>query len=134
MDTERLAERVLIVDDDPAFLNYLDLRLQYDGASTHKVGSAEQALEALDTFEPTLLVIDVVLPGMSGLDLVRHLRTDGTHRRLPILILTGADHSAEVGEVVGLGLAWYLRKGARWPLINRTLRNLSTRAREVTPV
>lgn len=134
MDPERLPERVLIVDDDPSFRAYLELRMQHEGASTYQAMSAEEALEALEAFEPTLMSVDVVLPGMSGLDLVRRVRGEGVHRRLPILILTGADHSAEVGDVVGLGLAWYLRKDAAWPLILRTMRNLATRAREATPV
>ena len=134
MDAERLQERVLIVDDDPSFRTYLDLRLQRESASTYQAPSAEEALEALEAFGPTVMIVDVVLPGMTGLDLVRHLRGDGVHRRLPILILTGADHSAEVGDVVGLGLAWYLRKDAAWPLVQRTLRNLTARAREATLV
>ena len=131
MDAGRSVERVLIVDDDPSYLRYLDLRLQLEGQQTYMAASAEDALGAVESFEPTLVITDVVLPGMSGLELVRRLRTDGRHRRLPILILTGADHSAEVGEVVGLGLVWYLRKGAEWSLIRRTVGNLSTRAREM---
>lgn len=131
MDAERSHERVLIVDDDPSFLRYLDLRLQLEGYQTYMAASAEDALGAVESFAPTLVIADVVLPGMNGLELVRRLRADSRHRRLPILILTGADHSAAVGDVVGLGLIWYLRKGAEWPLILRTLRNLSTRAREL---
>lgn len=131
MGAEHVPERVLIVDDDPSFLSFVDLRLQLDGEHTFKALSAEEAMAAIDAFAPTLVITDVVLPGASGLDLVRRLRGDGRHRRLPILILTGADHSAEVGEVVGLGLVWYLRKGAGWPLVQRTIRNLAARAREL---
>ena len=131
MDAGRSTERVLIVDDDPSFLRYLELRLQLEGYQTYMAASAEDGLGAVESFEPTVVITDVVLPGMNGLELVRRLRADSRHRRLPILILTGADHSGAVGDVVGLGLIWYLRKGAEWPLILRTLRNLSTRAREM---
>ena len=131
MDAEQSPERVLIVDDDPSFLAFLDLRLQLEGAVTSLAASAEEAMAAIEAFEPTLVITDVVLPGRSGLHLVRELRGDGRHRWLPILILTGADHSAEVGDVVGLGLVWYLRKTADWELVQRTIRNLSARAREL---
>lgn len=131
MDAERSPERILIVDDDPSFLRYLDLRLQLEGHQTYMAASAEDGLGAVESFDPTLVITDVVLPGMNGLELVRRLRADPRHRRLPIIILTGADHSAAVGDVVGLGLVWYLRKGAEWPLVLRTVRNLATRAREL---
>ena len=131
MDAQHSPERVLIVDDDPSFLAFLEMRLQLDGEETFVAASAEDAMAAIDAFEPTLVITDVVLPGASGLHLVRELRADSGRRRLPILILTGADHSAEVGDVVGLGLVWYLRKGADWPLVQRTLRNLAARAREL---
>lgn len=130
MDAGPPPERVLIVDDDPSFLRYLDLRLQLEGHRTYMAASAEDGLAALTGFEPTLVITDVVLPRMSGLELVRRIRSDGRHRRLPILILTGADHSGDVGDVVGLGLVWYLRKGCDWSLVSRTIRNLLSRARE----
>ncbi|MGH7687194.1 MAG: response regulator [Candidatus Dormibacteria bacterium] len=131
MDAARSPERILIVDDDPSYLRYLDLRLHHEGYQTYMAASAEDGLGAVESFKPTLVITDIVLPGMSGVELVRRLRADTRHRRLPILILTGADHSAEVGDVVGLGLVWYLRKGAEWPVIRRTIHNLSLRAREL---
>ena len=131
MEPEAAPERVLIVDDDPSFLHLMELRLQMEGFETRTAASAEEALAAVATFPATVVVTDVVLPGASGTDLVRALRGDGEHRRLPILILTGADHSAEVGEVVGLGLAWYLRKGADWNVVLRSIRNLVARARDL---
>ncbi len=124
-------ERVLAIDDAPSFRSYLDLRLCQEGATTWMAASGEEAFEVLDAFSPTVVIADIVLPGIDGLEVCRRIRADARYRRLPILILTGADHSSDVGEVVGLGLIWYLRKGADWQLIMRTLRNLVTRAREM---
>jgi DNA-binding response OmpR family regulator len=131
MEPFRLEERILVVDDDPAYSQYLDLRLQQDGATTYVVVSGDDALGVLESFEPTMVIADVVLPGMDGLTLCRRIRSDSRYRRLPVLILTSAEHSAEVGDVVGLGLIWYLRKGAEWQVILRSLRNLGEHAREV---
>jgi DNA-binding response OmpR family regulator len=124
-------ERVLAIDDAPSFRAYLDLRLRQEGAAAYLAASGEEGLEVVEAFDPTVVIADIALPGIDGLEVCRRLRSNPRYRRLPILILTGADHSSDVGEVVGLGLIWYLRKGADWELIMRTLRNLVTRAREM---
>ncbi len=128
-----LNERVLIVDDDPTFRRLLEIRLAQAGAVTFSAATGEDAVQALEGFGPTLVIADLMMPGMSGLDLCRHIRADPRFKRLPILILTSADHSSEVGEVVGLGLIWYMRKGAEWPTVMRSLRNLAARSEELRP-
>ncbi|MBV8444977.1 MAG: response regulator [Candidatus Dormibacteraeota bacterium] len=128
---QRFEERVLIVEDDSDYRRYLELRLQHEGATTWLCGTGETALDAVAEFKPTVVITDIGLPGIDGLTVCRRLRADPQHRRLPILLLSSADHSAEVGEVVGLGLIWYLRKGSDWQVTARTLRNLVGRAREV---
>jgi DNA-binding response OmpR family regulator len=127
-------ERVLLVEDDPGFLRLLELRLDQEGATTFSVSSGDDALAALETFAPTLVIADLMMPGMDGLSLCRRIRSDPRHRRLPILILTSADHSSEVGEVVGLGLIWYMRKGAEWTTVMRSLRNLAAHREDLQPV
>jgi len=64
------------------------------------------------------------MPRMGGLEFCRRLRGDARHRHLPIMILSGADESAAVGEVVGLGHIWYLGKGGGAGHVGRTLRHL----------
>jgi len=71
------------------------------------------------------------MPGIDGLELCRRIRADPAHKRLPILILTSAEHSSEIGEVVGLGLIWYMRKGAEWSTVLRSLHNLAAHGGEL---
>jgi DNA-binding response OmpR family regulator len=124
-------ERVLLVDDDPNFLRLLEIRLEQEGAVTFSAASGQEALEVLESFAPTLVIADLRMPGMDGAALCRQIRGDPRHRRLPILILTSAEHSSEVGEVVGLGLIWYMRKGAEWRTVMRSLRNLAARSEDL---
>ena len=130
-ETPRFEERVLIIEDDADYRRYLEIRLQHEGAQTWLAGSGEEALDAISDFNPTVVVTDIGLPGIDGLTVCRRLRADPLHRRLPILILSSADQSQEIGEVVGTGLIWYLRKGCDWHVTSRTLHNLVARAREV---
>jgi DNA-binding response OmpR family regulator len=124
---EELHERVLIVDDDAAYRRLLEIRLDQAGAVTQSAASGEEGLEALEAFGPTLLIADLRMPGMGGLELCRRIRAIPARKHLPILILTSAEHSSEVGDVVGLGLIWYMRKGAEWTTVLRSLRNLAAR-------
>jgi DNA-binding response OmpR family regulator len=126
-------ERVLIVEDDPGFRHLLEIRLGQEGAATFSAATGDDAVQVLESFAPTLVIADLRIPGMDGLALCRHIRGDPRYRRLPILILTSADHSSEVGEVVGLGLIWYMRKGAEWSTIMRSLRNLAARSEDLQP-
>jgi len=124
--------KILIADDSIVSRHLLEATLRKWG---YDVLVACDGVEALDLLQredaPALAILDWMMPGLTGLEVCRRIRADPRYRRLPILILTGADHSSDVGEVVGLGLIWYLRKGADWQLIMRTLRNLVTRAREM---
>lgn len=121
-------ERILVVEDDSEYRALLQLRLQTEGHGVVAVGTAEQALQLLAEVRPTLLVTDIVLPGMSGLELCREVRALPDWVQLPILILSGVEESSAIGEVVGLGLIWYLSKGAGWPDFLKTVRNLLSRA------
>ncbi|HZB96976.1 MAG TPA: response regulator [Candidatus Sulfotelmatobacter sp.] len=127
-------ERILVVEDDPDYRALLELGLRREGHDVCAVGSAKEALDALPEFRPSLLITDIKMPGMSGLDLCRQLRSSGEWRHLPIVLLSGAEDSASVGEVAGLGLIWYLRKGVEWAQLHKTVRNLVTRAYPVPEV
>jgi len=126
-----LKERVLIIDDDAGYRRLLEIRLTQSGAETRSAESGEDGLEQLESFRPTLVIADLRMPGIDGLELCRRIRANPAHKRLPILILTSAEHSSEIGEVVGLGLIWYMRKGAEWPTILRSLHNLVAHAGEL---
>jgi len=128
-----VSARILIVDDDAALLDALPkaLRLRMDGI---EIDTSETAIDALERIRETdydAIVSDIKMPGMDGLELCRRIRSNPAHKRLPILILTSAEHSSEVGDVVGLGLIWYMRKGAEWATVLRSLRNLAARGEDL---
>ena len=90
--------RVLVVDDDPSIREALDraLRLEGFGVSTRPDG--EGALAAVDEAPPDVMVLDVMMPGISGVEVVRRLRGGG--QALPICVLSARDELAD--RVAGL--------------------------------
>lgn len=97
-DTGDGPRRLLLVEDHAGLRTYLCRLLSEDGWSVEAVGTAEAALTV--TIPPDLVVSDIVLPGRSGIDLLRALRADPAHEDLPILLLT----ARAGGEAVAAGL------------------------------
>jgi len=90
--------RVLVVDDEPALRDSLDRALRAEGYDVETAPDGLVALERLDAREPDAVVLDVLMPGLDGLETMRRLRAAGS--RVPILMLTARD---SVGDrVAGL--------------------------------
>ncbi|MDR7561915.1 MAG: response regulator, partial [Armatimonadota bacterium] len=69
--------RVLVVDDDEAILSLLGSYLAREGFEVQTAGNGDAALVAARTFRPDVVVLDVLLPGVDGLEVLRRLRAEG---------------------------------------------------------
>lgn len=99
-----MARPILIVEDDPDIAESLQFNLEREGLSTVTAFTGEQGLvEALNQANPPVLILlDLMLPGMSGIELCRRLRREPQTRRTPIIILTAK--SSEGDRVSGLDI------------------------------
>jgi DNA-binding response OmpR family regulator len=84
--------RVLLVDDDPDVIDYLSSFLEDEGFEVQAAGDSETARARLDGFRPDAILIDVMLPGKSGLDLLVSLRRDRKWSNTPLVLVTGDDN------------------------------------------
>jgi len=84
-------KRVLVVDDDPDIVDYLGFFLEDEGYEVSSANRSSSALTALDEFAPDAVIVDVVLPGRSGLDLLVQIRQNQRWSEVPIIVLTGND-------------------------------------------
>jgi DNA-binding response OmpR family regulator len=85
--------RVLVIEDEPEMRGMLSDNLEFEGYEVTAADSAEQALLELERFNFALLIVDVMLPGMSGIDLCGTLRGRGS--RVPIIMLTARSHESD---------------------------------------
>jgi two-component system, OmpR family, response regulator ResD len=90
---------VLVVDDEPIVRDVVTRYLRRDGFETLEAESGEEARTILETQSPSLVVLDVMLPGINGLDLCQWIRT---HSSLPVILLTARGDEAD--RIVGLEL------------------------------
>ena len=92
-----MTAKILVVDDDPAISEMLTIVLQNEGFDTVVVGDGSDAVTAAREHDPDLILLDVMLPGMSGIDVCRTVREFST---VPIVMLTARTDTVDV--VLGL--------------------------------
>lgn len=123
--------RILIVDDDPAITNVLRRGLAYEGYAVEAAASGTEALDRLREATPDAVILDVMLPGLDGFEVLRRIRA--TDRQLPILMLTAKDTSAD--QVAGLehGADDYVVKPFQFEVLLARIRALLRRREAESP-
>jgi CheY-like chemotaxis protein len=110
-------ESILIVDDNATNLKLVRLLLQSAGYDVHIAADAEQAIEVLKNFHPQLILMDIQLPGMDGLELTRRLKAGVETRKIKIVALTAYAMKGDENKMLEAGCDGYISK----PVDTRTL-------------
>jgi DNA-binding response OmpR family regulator len=103
-----MAERILVIEDDPSILRGLQLNLGMEGYIVRSAVDGETGLQLAKSEHPDLLVVDLMLPRMGGLEVVRELRKDDPE--LPILILSAKGQESDKVSGLQLGADDYIVK------------------------
>ncbi|NHZ36267.1 ANTAR domain-containing response regulator [Massilia rubra] len=99
--------RILIVDDDPLLLQFLNEVIGHAGYDTVTASSGEEALQQIAAGEPDMALLDITMPGMSGLELAHHLKT---HTTVPFMFLSAIGDSESSRQAAAYGALGYLVK------------------------
>lgn len=92
-----MAPKILVVDDDPAINEMLTIVLEAEGFQTSSVTDGAEAVQTFHSFGPDLILLDLMLPGMNGIDICREIRKESA---VPIVMLTAKTDTVDV--VLGL--------------------------------
>jgi two-component system phosphate regulon response regulator PhoB len=102
--------RILVVEDEEDLLELVRFNLAREGYQVQGLARGEEALRAVRAQPPDLLLLDLMLPGMDGLELCRLLRADAATRALPIVMLTAKGEESDVVAGLELGADDYITK------------------------
>ncbi len=83
--------KVLVVDDERSITDLVAMALRYEGLQVEVANGGRQALERISSFRPQLVVLDVMLPDLSGFEVLERMTRDGIGGRVPVLFLTARD-------------------------------------------
>ena len=111
---------LLIVDDNPSNLKLLRVLLSGEGFEVRTANNASEALQALQAAKPDLILTDIQMPGMDGLDLTRRLKADPATRSIPVVAITAYAMSADEAKAKEAGCDAYVAK----PIDTRSLPGL----------
>lgn len=100
--------KILIAEDDPLMMTLIKHQLQNENYTLSINNDGREALEALDGFNPDLIITDILMPFTSGLDLISVVRSKGS--KIPIIVLSAMDQEATVLEALSLGATDFIAK------------------------
>ncbi len=103
-------EPILVVDDNPDNLKLLVFLLRKNGYRVETATSAEDALVTLETFRPALILMDIQLPGMDGLELTARLKASPATREIRIVAVTAYAMKTDEARSLAAGCDGYIAK------------------------
>ena len=90
-----MRKKILVVDDDPEVVELLSFNLQKAGFAIGRAANGVEALKKIGSISPDLIVLDLMMPDMTGFDVVQQLRADPQTQDIPILVFTAKDVTEE---------------------------------------
>ena len=123
--------RILIVEDDRDLNNAYSIILRNEGYEVAEAYDGKEALDKLDDFAPDLILLDLLMPVMGGLEFLQHSDLQSKHPNIKVLIFTNMENSPEVAEAYKLGVQRCIIKSWTAPhnlahVIDDTLQQKST--------
>lgn len=112
----RRSRRALIADDDPFYRELAAASLADAGYDVVTAADGNEALEVIDATSPDIAIVDVMMPGLTGVEIINTVRTKGTHRHLPFIVITGQDDTESIQRAYDAGATSFLAKPLNWPL------------------
>ncbi|MCH2163369.1 MAG: response regulator [Marinovum sp.] len=105
-----MGKRVLVIEDEPNISEAVSFFLSRDGWNVFTHSKGNDALETVAHRAPDVLILDVMLPGRSGMEILRDLRADSRWQKLPVIMLTARGHSRDRAEAEAAGASKFMTK------------------------
>jgi two-component system phosphate regulon response regulator PhoB len=103
-------EKIVVIEDEPDILEVLQFNLSREGYEVASAGTGSEGLATVRRETPDLVLLDLLLPGVGGLDVCRQLRSDPETRDVPIIMVTAKGEESDVVLGLGLGADDYVQK------------------------
>lgn len=104
------AGKILIVEDENCLLKLECILLSSKGYDVKGVTGGEEALEIIRDYDPDLVLLDVIMPGMDGFEVCRRIKSDQKTRHIPVVMLTAKKKPQDIQKGLDVGAVSYITK------------------------
>lgn len=105
-----MAKRVLVIEDEPNIIEAISFILSRDGWTVHTHADGSTAMGKIRDYPPDMVILDVMLPGRSGFDILQDLRLDSDLKDLPVMMLTARGQKRDRDMAESLGATAFMTK------------------------
>lgn len=120
-----MGRSVLLIEDEPNIIEAISFLLERDGWTVRLHTKGEGAVEAVTAASPDVVVLDVMLPGRSGFDILKDLRQEAAHAERPVLMLTARGQTKDRELAHSYGVSSYMTKPFSNAQMLQTVRDLA---------
>jgi len=113
---------LLVVDDDKTSRDLLSRRLERNGYVVHEAENGRRALELVESVEPDLVLLDIMMPDISGLEVLKTIREGRNAAELPVIMTTGRDKTADMVRALSSGASDYVKKPLEFDVVLARIR------------
>ncbi len=107
---ETLKKRILVIEDEEALREAIKIKLELRGITVDDAATGEIGLEMLKAHTPDLVWLDMLLPGINGVEVLRTIRGMEEHKNLKVLVVSVSSGEEKIKEMLGLGALDYIIK------------------------
>ncbi len=107
---ERVTQKILVVEDEPDIRELIELNLRREGYTVHGAATGEEGVDLCQKLLPALVLLDLMLPGMDGLEVCKRLKSDGRTRNIPVIMLTARSEESDIVSGLEVGADDYVTK------------------------
>lgn len=119
-----MPNKILIVDDDPLNLDLLEQELAEFDYTIEKAGDGQEALAKVAAFQPDVILLDYMMPGMNGIEVVQRLKSDPTHKTIPVILVTAKGSLEDKARGLDAGADDYIVKPYEAPELLARVRSM----------
>lgn len=128
-----ITSHITVIDDDVELLKLMTLLLRRIGAQPTTIATGQEALDFLQAHIPNLIILDLMLPGVNGFDILRRIRSDSRFDAVPVLVLSAKVDPQTIRDVLEAGADGYVTKPYIASSFIDRVRLLLSAGRQVAP-